>query len=69
MAKKKSIKHKRINKSNSNTSIKYNKDVYTEEYKREKEYQETQKPLLLRIFVIAVACVLLLSFIILPILY
>lgn len=69
MAKKKSIKHKRINKNNSNTSIKYNKDVYTEEYKREKEYQQTQKPLLLRIFVIAVACVLLLSFIILPILY
>jgi hypothetical protein len=51
---------------NDNITIKQNKDVYTEEYKAQKAYQESQKPLLLRIFVVAVACVVFLSFVILP---
>lgn len=49
-----------------NSNIKYNRNVYTDEYKHQKEYQETQKPLILRLLVVAVACVVFLSFVILP---
>lgn len=70
MAKSKKRYQKKTNSSqrtvNDNITIKQGKDVYTEEYRAQKEYQATQKPLIVRLFVLAVACVVFLSFVILP---
>ncbi|MCD7799894.1 MAG: hypothetical protein LUG94_01615 [Ruminococcus sp.] len=64
-SKKKNPKKKNI-QMNNNVTVRHNKDIYTDEYKHQKEYQESQKPLILRLFVVAVACVIFLSFVILP---
>jgi len=53
-------------KNGDNTTVKHNKNAYTDDYKEYKAYKETQKPLLLRLFVIALACIIFLSFVILP---
>jgi hypothetical protein len=48
--------------------LKHNSNVYTEEYRAKKELEATQKPLALRIFVIILACIVFVSFVLLPLL-
>ncbi len=78
MAKSKGNHHKNKRRSQSKSQIKQvvnrenlqqpteNKNVYTQEYLDYKQQQESTKPLALRIFVVALACVILVGFVIAP---
>lgn len=66
---KKKYPKKRVNNTHQNSNnitVKHNKNVYTDEYMAKKEYQNTEKSVLFRLFVIVVACVVFLGFVVLP---
>lgn len=65
-SKKKHLRKKVNSTHQNNITVKHNKNVYTDEYMAKKEYENTEKPLLLRLFVIAVACVVFLGFVVFP---
>lgn len=67
--KKKNYRQKHIKQTVTNSNLQKpteNKNVYTQEYLDYKHQQEDTKPLILRIFVIILVCVILVGFVIAP---